>query len=164
MIMLNSLSKYFAAPIFPEDEEKTRIAGLLNIVLFSLFFIPLAIIFNAVRIPANRPALILGLLVFIVPVVAMIRYMRRGHVNLVSNLVVLFLLLLGILLGYLNGGQPRPALVFFPLIIVIAGLLLGGKSAFITAVAIGVIHGTITYAGSIGLITPRLQPPRQKWR
>lgn len=157
--MLNFLSKYFAAPVFDEDEEKTRIAGLLNIVLFSLLLIPLAIIFNAIRIPSNRPVVILGLFIFIMPVIAMIYYMRRGYVKLVSNLVVLFLLLLGVLLGYLNGGQPRPALVFFPLIVVIAGLLLGGKSALITAIAIGVIHGTITYAGSIGLITPRIQPP-----
>ena len=157
--MWNSLSKYFSAPVFPEDEEKTRIAGLLNVVLFSLFFIPLAIVFNAIRIPANRSAILLGLFIFVGPIIAMIYSMRRGYVNLVSNLVVIFLLLSGILLGYLNGGQPRPALVFFPLIVVIAGLLLGGRSALITALAIAVIHGTITYAGSMGLITPRIQPP-----
>ena len=157
--MLNSLSRYLAAPVFAEDEEKTRVAGLLNIILLSLFFIPLAIIFNAIRIPANRSVLILGLMIFILPVIAMIYYMRRGRVNLVSNGVVLFLLLLSVFLGYLNGGQPRPALVFFPLIVVIAGLLLGGKRALITAIAIAVIHGILTYAGSMGLIIPRIQPP-----
>ena len=157
--MLNSLLNYFAAPTFPEDEEKTRLAGLLNVILLSLFFIPLAIIFNAVRIPANRPVLIVALLVFVVPVVAMLRALRRGQVRPVSFLVVIFLLLLGVVLGILNGGQPRPAFIFFPLIVVIAGLLLGGRSALVTAFLIAFINGVITYAGSAGLITPRIQPP-----
>lgn len=157
--MLNSLLNYFAAPTFPEDEEKTRLAGLLNVILLSLFFIPLAIIFNAVRIPANRPVLVLALLLFVVPVVAMLRSLRHGQVRPVSFLVVTFLLLLGVVLGILNGGQPRPAFVFFPLIVVIAGLLLGGRSALVTAFLIATINGVITYAGSAGLITPRIQPP-----
>lgn len=157
--MLNSLLNYFAAPTFPEDEEKTRLAGLLNVILLSLFFIPLAIIFNAVRIPANRPVLVLALLLFVVPVVAMLRSLRHGQVRPVSFLVVIFLLLLGVVLGILNGGQPRPAFVFFPLIVVIAGLLLGGRSALVTAFLIATINGVITYAGSAGLITPRIQPP-----
>ena len=157
--MLNPLSKYFAAPVFSEDEEKTRIAGLLNVVLFSLFFIPLAMIFDALRIPTNRPAILVGFFLFALPVIAMIYYMRRGYVRLVSILVIIFLLLIGILVGYLNGGQPRPAIVYVPLIIVIAGLLLGGKGAILTAVVSSIIHGILTYAGSIHLITPRIQPP-----
>jgi GAF domain-containing protein len=150
---------FFAAPVFIEDEEKTRIAGLLNMILFSLFFIPLAMIINAIRIPENRFLIIPVLSIFIVPVVAMMYFMRRGYIQAVSNVTVVFLLVLGIFLGYLNGGQPRPAVVFYPLIVVIAGLLLGGRGAIITAIACSLIHGLITYAGSIGLLVPHVQAP-----
>jgi len=150
---------FFAAPVFIEDEEKTRIAGLLNMILFSLFFIPLAMIINAIRIPENRFLIIPVLSIFIVPVVAMMYFMRRGYIQAVSNVTVVFLLVLGIFLGYLNGGQPRPAVVFYPLMVVIAGLLLGGRGAIITAIACSLIHGLITYAGSIGLLVPHVQAP-----
>ena len=150
---------FFAAPVFVEDEEKTRIAGLLNVILFSLFFIPLAMVINAIRIPENRFLVIPVLSVFVVPVLALLYFMRRGYVHAVSNMTVIFLLVLGIFLGYLNGGQPRPAVVFYPLIVVIAGLLLGGRGAILTAIACSLIHGIITYAGSIGLLVPRVQAP-----
>ena len=150
---------FFAAPVFVEDEEKTRIAGLLNVILFSVFFIPLAMVINAIRIPENRFLVVPVLSIFIVPVVAMIYFMRRGYIHAVSNATVVFLLVLGVFLGYLNGGQPRPAVVFYPLIVVIAGLLLGGRGAILTAIACSLIHGIVTYAGSVGLLEPHVQAP-----
>ena len=45
--MLNSLLKFLAAPIFPEDEEETRSAWYLNVIVLSN--IPILLLFMFVR-------------------------------------------------------------------------------------------------------------------
>ena len=36
--MLDWIQRFLAAPVFPEDEEKTRMARLLNPILFNLIW------------------------------------------------------------------------------------------------------------------------------
>src|SRR5689334_7977148 len=45
--MLNSLSKYLAAPVFLQDEEKSRSAWYLNVIVLSN--IPILLLFMIVR-------------------------------------------------------------------------------------------------------------------
>ena len=55
-----------------------------------------------------------------------------------------------LLTGYLavfNGGQVRPANLYFAVVIVIASLLLGGWGALGSAIASALILGVVTYAG-----------------
>ncbi|MEP7355843.1 MAG: diguanylate cyclase, partial [Anaerolineales bacterium] len=85
--------------------------------------------------------------------------MRRGYVRAMSLLTVGFMLLLTGYVAYLNGGEVRPANLYFALIIVIAALLLGGRAAVWSAVASAIVLGVLTYAGAGGFITPRLSPP-----
>ena len=148
-----------APPIFVGDEEKTRIAGLLNTIILIQYFIPVILIVNILRIPNNRFVFLPLLLSFIVPLTLMLYFTRRGYIRQVSVALVAFLLIIAALFGILNAGQPRPVIIYYPFIIVVAGLLLGGNSAIYTAVTSSILLGLITYAGSTGILSEVVQAP-----
>lgn len=153
------IKRLLAPPVFEGDEEKTRIADLLNTIIFIQFLVPFILVVNAIRIPDNRLLLWLVLLVFTFSLFAMLYFMRRGFVRQVSIAFIVFILLVSTTFGYLNGGQPRPVLIYYPLIIVVAGLLLGGNSAVYVALFSGLLIGILTYGGSIGLFKELVEAP-----
>jgi len=87
--MLNSLSKYFAAPVFAEDEEKTRSAWYLNVIVLSN--IPILLLFIIVRTvggaePLGIDNLILAAIITILTAVWFL--MKAGRVRLAAYLHV----------------------------------------------------------------------------
>jgi len=165
MSFFNSISKLLAPPVFEGDEEKTRIAGLLNTVLLFLFATPFLLIINAIFIPANRPLALPVTAVMFVVLIAMTYFVRRGYVRAMSTVALGFLFVVVGYLSYLNGGEARPLNVFYTLIIVMGGLLLGGWGALAATLISAVEIGIFIYLGSSGLITVRLQapPPAVAW-
>ena len=151
------IRRLFAPPIFEGDEEKTRIAGLLNTILLTQFLVTVIPAINLIFAPAEGPFFIIPV-VFIAPLVVMIIFMHRGHIHSVSIALIVFLLVVAALLGVLSGGKPLVVITYYPLIIVIAGLLLGGNSAVITALVSSAMLGAITYLGSEGYL-PEVLPP-----
>ena len=153
------IKKLLAAPAFRGDEEKTRLAGLLNTIILMQFLIPLILLMNAFRIPNNRVVFLPLFLVFMLPLVFMLFFTRRGYVRQVSISLVVFLMIVAALFGILNGGQPRPVIIYYPFIIVVAGLLLGGNSAIFTALISAVLLGLSIYGGTLGLFKEVVQAP-----
>lgn len=149
----------FAPPIFDGDEEKTRLAGLLNTIILIQFFVPIILLINVVRIPNNRIVLLPVVLAFILPLLLMLFFMRRGHIRAVSIALLVFLTIVAVVLGYLNGGQIRAVVIYYPLIIVIASLLLGGTSAIVTALVSSLLLGVVTYVGSKGVLDQIVEAP-----
>jgi diguanylate cyclase (GGDEF)-like protein len=163
--IVDSVRSLLAPPVFEGDAEKTRVAALLNTVLLFLFIVPLLIAINIIFIPAAQA---MGLRVIIVMVVVpstMLYLMRRGYVRAICLLQVGMMLLLTGYLAVLNGGQVRPANLYFAVVIVFAALLLGGPGALGSAIASAVILGVVNYAAAVGLITPRFSapPPALAW-
>src|SRR5258708_3851437 len=159
MSFINSLLKLLAPSVFAGGEEKTRVAGLLNTVLLFLFATPFLLILNAIFIPANRPLALPVTVVMFVVLVAMTYFVRRGYVQAMSAVAMGFLFVVIGYLSYLNGGEARPLNVFYPLIIVMGGLLLGGLGALAATLISAIEIGLFIYLGSSGLITVRLQAP-----
>ena len=153
------LKRIFGPPVFEGDEEKTRIAGLLNTILFTQFFVTVIPAINLIFVPNDSRYVSFIPLAFILPLVAMFILMRRGHVRGVSIALVVFLLIISALLGIGSGGKPLMIVTYYPLVIVIAGLLLGGNSAVITALVSTVLLSLITYAGSSGYLPEMLPTP-----
>lgn len=149
----------FAPPIFDGDEEKTRLAGLLNTIILIQFFVPIILLINVVRIPNNRIVLLPVVLAFILPLLLMLFFMRRGHIRAVSIALLVFLTIVAVVLGYLNGGQIRAVVIYYPLIIVIASLLMGGTSAIVTALVSSLLLGVVTYVGSKGVLDQIVEAP-----
>jgi GAF domain-containing protein len=151
--------KLLAPPVFEGDEEKTRIASLLHTIILVQFFIPVILFANIFRLPNNRFLMLPVAVGFIAALLAMFYFMRRGYVRRVSISVVVFLLIVAALFGFLNGGQPRPVIIYYPFIIVIGGLLLGGNSAVYLGLIGGLLIGLLTYAGSLGWIKELVSAP-----
>ncbi len=147
------LRKTFASPVFEEDEEKTRIARLLNIIL--LFVMSLVMLFS---VPAwfttpevGRIAveLFLGLWAII-----MLLMLHRGYVRR-SGLMLSFTLWAAVTVGtYEAGGFSGSTLSAYFGIILIAELLLGiGTGVIFGALSIGAA-GLMVYLDGQGLLPP----------
>ena len=151
------LKRYLTPPIFEGDEEKTRIAGLLNIILLFQLFVTVVPAVNLILTPDNG---LFSLIPwgFIAPLLIMYFGMRSGYVRPASVALIVYLLMIAVLFGIFSGGKPLVIIMYYPLIIVIAGLLLGGNSAVIIALVSSLLLGLITYAGSTGNL-PDMLPP-----
>ena len=153
------LKRFFAPPIFEDDEEKTRIAGLLNTILWTQLFVTVIPAINLIFVPNNNRLVSFIPLAFILPLLAMFVFMRLGYIRSVSIALVVFLLAITVLVGIFSGGKPVVIITYYPLIIVIAGLLLGGNSAVITALVSSGLLGLITLAGTEGYLPELLPSP-----
>src|SRR5689334_6249308 len=137
------IRKFFASPVFVDDEEKTRIAGLLNTILLTHLFVVVVPVANFLLTPDSGLITLALLLGFLLPLIGLLYFMRRGFVRPVSIGLIIFLLITAGFLGVFSGGKSQIIVTYYPLIIVIAGLLLGANSAIITALISSVVFGVI---------------------
>jgi len=141
--MINAARKWLRSPEF-EDEDKTRIASLLNIIL--LFGMGINIIDAATVLLLNsRPATTLSInITTFVMLGSFLYFARQGHVALTS-LAACITFWVGIAVGMWNmGGVLNPIFGGYIVVILIAGLLLGGRAATIFAI-VSAIAGLLSY-------------------
>ncbi|MBI3163261.1 MAG: GAF domain-containing protein [Anaerolineales bacterium] len=126
--MINSIRQTFAPPIF-DDEENTRLAALLNrilwavIIIGSIYTVAAPFILGQIFSPALTA-------VVVIAGIAARSLMLRGRIRPASTiLLVVFnaILILSILLSDGVIGASYPSLV---LTTVLAGVLLGGRGAY----------------------------------
>ncbi len=139
--MRRVLVRLLSAPAF-EDEEKTRVATLLNAIL--LFILFLVVLFTLATLPTTANANdLLSEIILIVVTALLLFLMRRGYVQPAGYLLA-FVLWAVITLGIgMGGGIRGPGMASYFGIIVIAGLLLGGRGA--------IAFGVLSVAGAAGL-------------
>lgn len=151
---LTWFKKYFAPPVFAE-QEKNRIAATLNVILLTLLATALFLIGDdwLTRRGANFPAMFfLGLFVL-----ASLWLTRRGQLRLPRLLTPLIVLAVVSYIIYVNNlGVHDIAMLSYPAIIILAGLLLGKQAPLIFAgLCLGAI-AVIRYAEIQGGQTARL--------
>jgi signal transduction histidine kinase len=135
------LRRWVAPPVFEGDEERTRVAGLLNVITFIVF--GLVAIYTAVTL-ITAPDIV-GLVVegTMMVMALTLRYlMRRGHVRLASFVLSILLWLLISVGTYLYGGLLGSGLSSFFGVALIAGLLLGGRAA-VTFAVLSILSTTV---------------------
>jgi GAF domain-containing protein len=154
--MRNRFRKYLTPPVFEDNDEKSRIAGLLNsILLFVIIATSLALPILAL---STEQVNILPLLVLVVPFIliniAAYVLMRRGNVVLASN-VFLINLSIGIFGAYAFSESQSPgALLSLTILIAFTTLLLEPR-AIIRLIAIIIIFTLIVFlAQARGWISP----------
>jgi PAS domain S-box-containing protein len=137
-MMFAWLRKYITSPSF-EDQEKTRLAATLHVILITLLATAIFLIVTDwfTRQGANFPAMFfLGLFV-----VASLWLTRRGQLRLprlLTPLIVLAVVSYMILIN--NLGVHDIAMLSYPGVIIMAGLLIGKRAPFVFAgLSIGVI-------------------------
>jgi GAF domain-containing protein len=152
-----------ATPVLDED-EKQRIAGLINTILLS--FVVVGVILAALSAAAFRDPVPLMLATFVV----LLRYgalflMRRGYVQPVGIALVSIVWLTATVLGIAAGGVLSIYLATYMVVIVMAGLVLGSRAGILFAgLSLAASLGML-YAGGHGLLDPSWLPatPFNRW-
>jgi len=164
--MVARIRSLLLPPVFEEDEEKTRVARLLHVILmgFMIFLVPTLVIllilfgFPTTWEEAYTP---MGILVILTAVVGMLAAARRGYVKGASLVFVLIIWSFITVWDHafsqtIVGGNRivTSSNLIYLLCIVLAGLLLGGVAARLTTAAtlfvtVGASIGRIAYAESV---------------
>jgi signal transduction histidine kinase len=159
--MLTAFIRWFNAPIFPEDEEKTRKASLLNAILNTsiiatpAFFISIVLGGNTSRL--ERILIILAcawLMTF-----GSRLLMLSGRVAM-AGIISVILTFAGVTLNVYNIGTIRtPATSVYILIIIIAGLAIHRRAVIWTAVFSAIAVITLWFWEKNGFLpTPNFYP------
>src|SRR5215510_6715806 len=152
--MFTRIKQLLAAPVFADDEEKTRVAALLNTIsLAGLFIVGLRGLATFIFQPNPVPFVAFTVLGMAVAVGTLV-VLRFGYVRLaglVSCLIGVGIATTGM---FYFGGIRRPVYNLYLLTIASGGLLLGGRAA-IGFAALCIVIGLGLMLGEIfGLLPP----------
>ena len=159
--MYNAFRKILAPPLFPEDENKTRSAAILNTLGWSTIAILLTLL--VIRTLHGRDVNLvevnLMLIVIAIMIGIMLQLSRRGNVKTAS---LLFVTTVWIGLSYLTwvaDGIRDVAFFGYFIPILMAGLLIGWQGA-IGFVLLSMLSGwALAYAQETRIFSPTLDQP-----
>jgi methyl-accepting chemotaxis protein len=163
--MLTWIRPLLAAPVFEDDEDKTHVAGLLNVTLLAI--LAMTAMMGIALLPTT-PDPVSGLVVVGILILAelgLLFLMRSGRVRLASVLLSSALSVFFILVTFGSGGVFSPSFGSYIVVILIAGLFLG-RRAGIAFAGLGVVAGLgILYAEISGVLPPSPIPitPTLAW-
>jgi GAF domain-containing protein len=131
--LVTQFLEFFKAPVFEDEPEKTRVAGVLNPILLSLFagisYIPINALIRDVT--TSLSSIIIGV-VILVPLAFALIAVRRGAVRRTATIFVTILfLMLVIFAGLFGRALNNPVFPGLMTVIFLAGILLGTRSAII---------------------------------
>jgi GAF domain-containing protein len=153
--------KVLAPPSFPEDEDKTRSAAILNTIGWSTLLMVTAILLIRI-IQGNDVNLVEvnWILIGVIAAIASVLYLsHRGYVKAAS---LLFVVILWSALSYVSwaaDGIRDIAFFAYTIPILIAGLLIGWRSAAVMT-CISILSGwVLAYAETTHFFVPTLDSP-----
>jgi GAF domain-containing protein len=156
--MLTWIRNLLAAPVFEGDEDKTRIAGLLDVMLLTT---TLATVVGTIAMYWVEPTEIVTDTIFGIVLIVLISGLRvlarRGHVQLVGTLFSSMMWGGMTFLLYIGEGVRDPSVTAYFLVIAIASLLLGARAATIFGLLSILAMLGILYAEISGAITVPLR-------
>ena len=155
----------FLSALVPADEDKMRIARLLDVIL--LAFLAMTVLYGAlslILVAVPYPVLmIVGMLILLASCGLLLN--RRGHVHLASVLLLASLWATITLGTFGFGGVSGPGLSGYIVFILMAGLLLGGGAGLVSA-GFSLVGGLgILFAEIAGALPPSIVPitPEYTW-
>jgi PAS domain S-box-containing protein len=164
--MWKKIVDFLKAPVFPDDEEKTRRARALNALHLNmggamLVLGALGVLFFFVERIVTSMILGVGILITVVGILLN----RRGQVRASGILMIVFLWGMTVLMATLSGGIRSLDVLFFVSGTVIAGIILGARGAIYYAGWSLLTGFSFVMAGSAGFVFPQLFtfPPISAW-
>jgi len=150
--MLNNFRKLFQPPTF-DDAEQTRITGMLHVISMGTWLVPVALLVITAIFPtfAQRSIPVALAIVVINSLVSVL--LRRGMTRTASFILIAMLVAATSYISYSLGAQPRPYILLFAWVILVAGLLLGASAATIVAIYFVALQAVIAALVSNGVIT-----------
>jgi GAF domain-containing protein len=159
--MRKRLYKFFAPPVFPEDEDRTHTAAVLNVI--GWIIIAVLMTFLLIRKIAAPPqvssSVNLILLVIIITSALALFISHRGYVR-ASGFILTAIGWVGLTyLAWSAEGIQDVAFFGYFLPILMAGLLLGWKAAIGFTAACILSGWALAYAETIGWLIPEVDTP-----
>src|SRR5689334_620116 len=159
--MLNAFRKFFRSPVFPDDEDKTRSAAILNIIGWSTMFIVLTIL--VIRVIQGRDVHLAEvnfvLTLVLVAIALMLFLSRQGYIKTAGLLLVTTIWMGLSYLTWIADGIRDVAFFGYSIPILMAGLLLGWQGA-ISFTLLSIMSGwALAYAETYQLFSPTLDEP-----
>src|SRR5687768_9536409 len=164
--MMNALLKrIFSAPLF-EEEEKTHRAYLLNVLLWASILMPIPYcLYIIISIPQSIPRALFHVAIAEIINFTLLYLLHRGHVRAAAyGQVIVFWLFFGLIAVNAAGILSPAYLLGYPLVIVIAGILLGARASSVITILSLAVGGWILYAEKTGwFATTGINSPTTFW-
>ncbi len=163
--MLEKVKTWLAPPVFPSDEDKTRKAWVLSVLLTSILKIAIPIIFAIFFILVQKIGVGILLFLLLSLVVGSYRLLHKGRVDAASRTYVIGVWILFTLLYILTGRTSSAATNLLIAVIVTAGILLGRSGASIFSTLSGLVILTMAVLETQGypLLILFPGPPFPSW-
>jgi PAS domain S-box-containing protein len=162
---MTALRKFFAPPVF-ESELKTRKAHLLYVIVWGLILVPIPyLLYHLIASPAYVTRALIQTVFGETINLILLYLVRRGHVHSASVLQVsLFWLFFTASALTSDGVRGAAYLLGYPLVIVITGVLLGGRVAMMVTLLSLASGGMMAYAETHGWLTMQIsRDPFSLW-
>ena len=151
--MWNSLHNWLEPPVFAGDEIKTRQAYLLNLVLLAIFPIALALaLLNLLS--GTAPGLIFLILFSAALTLALLYWLRRGHVEACGLGTILFGMFLTTVGVYMLGTIRSPTTAVYLMVVLVAGFLFDWKGVLATVIASSCAIAALIWTENAGMMPP----------
>jgi GAF domain-containing protein len=152
--MFGQLGHWLKPPVFEGDEEKTRVAAILYVVLFTLAIVAAALLIVTPAVyglPANLLDWLAQIVyaAILVSSLGMALLVRRGHIQLVGWFLCSLIWVATTFSAYSFGGLLDPTIGGYFLVVIFAALILGGRGALLFALlallsGIGLFYGEVS--------------------
>jgi len=159
--MQKAFHNFFAAPVFPDDEDKTRSASILNIIGWStIAILTLLLIIRSLQAQdANLVEVNLIVIALITATGVMLFLSHNGQVQAASFLLIAtYWLGLGYV-AWVADGIRDVTFIGMVVPILLAGLLLGWRGAVIVTLLSIVLGWGLAYAETAQIFLPTLDEP-----
>lgn len=159
--MQNAFRKLLAPPVFPEDEDKTRSAAVINAIGWSTVFtlVTLLVIRSIQGQDVHLAEVNLVLTVVIVAIVLILYLTHKGYIKTASVLLAGIVWVGLSYLTWIADGIRDVAFFGYSIPILMAGLLLGWQGAIVFTLASILSGWALAYAEAQQLFTPSLDTP-----
>src|SRR3974377_1044020 len=122
--MLEELKKHLAPPIFEDDEDRTRIAGLLNFTLLATFVMGLIFVPIGILTKDSYPGIVIIMAILTALTLPMLFLLLSGYVMSTGVLFISLFFIACIASVSVAGTIRTPIASLFIINVVLAGLLL----------------------------------------
>ena len=155
-----TFSKFLSSPVFPEDEEKTRIAYYISIIVPSAIITMLLLIITRLRHGVSPLDFsVITLLVLTIGLLIAWLFVKNGTVQIASYTTVILLCIASTYLVFNVNGIRGVGYVSYFVVMLLAGLLLGSRAATSVAILAILIGFGLAHAETVALLPLAPDPP-----
>lgn len=145
------MQRFFQAPLFPSDDQKTRLASSLDWLMKVILIIMLI---YAV-IGSKRPAALVAIAVIILTTLVIMGVSRQGHIRAAAFIYLFFLSLITFITALDSGGVRSVAFSgggFF--MVLAAGLLLSWRGTLVFMTIFAILGSLLVWLELAGMLPP----------